>query len=170
MKIVSLLIALVVIGNSLVVDSANADEVKITNPWGIFINGFSYHFEDLNQQPVNLGLGVYYNLQNQVPWMGFLNKEKLALEFDVYDDSYNDIGFAIGVTWKTSLVADNVYFGLKAGLVHEDNASENAGYLIPGIVPFLELRGGSFGVRSMLVPPVGDITHGYVTLQFIVDL
>ena len=155
-----------------VANSAKADELSVTNPSGVFVNGLSYHFKDHGQEAFNPGLGVFYNLQNKVPSLGFLNDEKLALEFDAYSDSYRDFGFALGVSWKRSLVDDRIFYGLKVGLVHEDNASkaDNAGYLVPYVVPFIELKQGSFGVRSMLIPPLGDITDGYVTLQFIVDL
>ncbi len=169
MKTVRLLTALIAITNVVAVSSAKADEVSITNPSGIFINGLSYHFKDHGQQSVNLGLGVFYNLQNQVPSLVFLNEEKIALEFDAYSDSYGDFGYAGGLSWKRSLISDKMFYGLKVGLVHEDNASKNAGYFIPYIVPFLELKHGLVGVRSMLIPPLGDITDGYVTLQFLVD-
>ncbi len=149
---------------------ALADSFDISQPSGIFINGLSYHFKDLNQQSVNLGAGVYYKFKNDMELLGVFDAKKMAIEFDAYDDSYGDFGYAAGVSWKANLI-NNLFIGFKTGLVHEDNASKSSGlYLIPYAVPFLEFRRGAFGIRSMLVPPLGKITNGYVTLQLSVDL
>lgn len=150
-------------------NSARGEEPSIFRPSGVFINGLSHHFKNHGQQSVNLGIGVYYYINNKPSWLTFTDKDKLAIEFDAYSDSYDDFGYAGGLSWKRSLISDNLYFGLKAGLIHEDVASRKSWYLIPYIVPFAEIRNGSFGIRSMLVPPVGKVTDGYVTLQFMVD-
>jgi hypothetical protein len=169
MKIKNIILSSLVFLSSVAPNSAHAEDASILNPSGIFINGLSHHFKDHDQQPVNLGLGIYYNIHNKPAWLSFTSNNKLAIEFDAYNDSYNDFGYAGGISWKRSLVGDSFYFGLKAGLIHEDEASKDAWYLIPYIVPFVELRNGSIGVRSMLIPPVGKVSDGYVTLQLMID-
>jgi hypothetical protein len=168
-NILNIIFSLLVFSIFFAMNSARGEEPSILKPSGIFINGLSHHFKDHGQQSVNPGIGIYYYISNKPSWLTFADDDKLAIEFDAYSDSYSDFGYAGGISWKRSLIGDKIYLGLKAGLIHEDVASKNSWYLIPYIVPFAEIRNGSFGIRSMLVPPVGNITDGYVTLQFMVD-
>jgi hypothetical protein len=157
------------------VSSACADQPVVANankynPWTLHINGFAYHFKRNGQNEENYGAGFSYGFTPIKSEITLLNNSRLSVEFDGYRDSYNKFGYSGGVVWQRP-VFNTVDLGLRAGLVHEDNAAEKSGlYVIPYLLPFVESRFNfPVNLRATFVPPIGNITNGMMVFQFMVD-
>ncbi len=146
------------------------DEGPADERFRLHINLASYHFSRDGQNEENYGLGFSY----QVGWLqsdnSVLNGTQIAFESDYYRDSHESPGFALGLALQNGL-ARSLDWGLKLGLVHEDKASRDAGsYLVPYLVPYLETDFKfPVNMRLTVVPPVGSLTNGFLSVQFMVD-
>ncbi|RKX33139.1 MAG: hypothetical protein DRP71_10910 [Verrucomicrobia bacterium] len=137
----------------------------------LHLNGLSFHIggssNDLNE--LNYGLGFSYDLGRLSSGSRVLNNAVFTFSADIYRDSFYDLGYAFGVALQNRLIGP-IDFGLQVGLIHEDNLVDKSGwYLHPYLFPFLETT-FDFPVncRVILIPPVGDLTEGVVTVQFLV--
>ena len=137
----------------------------------LIVNGASYHFNDADHNESNYGFGLTYELPDTFPRFDFLKGERLAAEFDVFKDSYSDTGISAGVSWTRPL-NQRFEYGIKAGLLHSDHlVEEYDAPIFPYIVPFLETRiTKRVDLRTAVVPPLGDITYGYMMFSLNIDI
>jgi len=137
------------------------DPLPSENKFTLHINGYAYHFSRDDHNEKNFGVGFSSSFGQMKSDNSLINNGLLAIEADIYKDSFSDVGYAVGLSWQKPF-SESWNWGLRAGVGHEDQASENCGmYLIPYIFPFVESHWHSpLNIRVMLVPPFGDLTHG----------
>jgi hypothetical protein len=137
----------------------------------LHLNGLSYHFggSDNEINELNYGLGFTYDLGRLSSESRVLNNAVFTLNADIYRDSFSELGFAFGVGIQNKLIGP-IDLGFQVGIVHENNlVDKGGGYLFPYLFPYVETT-FDFPVncRVMLIPPVGGLTEGVLTLQFLV--
>ncbi|MEZ5276960.1 MAG: hypothetical protein R3F07_11320 [Opitutaceae bacterium] len=137
----------------------------------LHLNGLSSHFggssNDLNE--VNWGLGAGYDLGRLGSESRILNGAVVSLSVDFYSDSFSEPGYAFGVALQNKL-AGPIDLGFQVGLIHEDNLMDKGSwYLTPFLVPYLETTFDfPVNLRMSLIPPIGDLTKGVLTLQALI--
>lgn len=139
----------------------------------LLVSGTSVHFKDADHNEQNYGVGFSYLLpeDNLVKNIDLLRDQPIYFEFDAFKDSFSDIALSAGLAYKKK-VFNYLNIGFKAGLLKSKHVKrEHDLYLIPYLVPIVESAFDfPINLRWMLIPPVGDITNGYMMFQFVVDL
>ena len=131
----------------------------------------SYHFgrssNEINER--NWGLGFGYDFGRLRSESRILDGAVFSFNADVYSDSFSEFGYAFGVSVQNKLIGP-IDLGLIAGLIHENNVVDKGGwYLTPYLLPFLETTFDfPVNARLTLVPPLGSLTEGFLTLQAVV--
>lgn len=140
--------------------------------WKLHLNALTYHFQDgEDNNQTNWGLGLQRSFHASTG-DAFLWRNWVSFwEFDVYQDSYYDIGVSGGLGTQRPLFK-YLDLGFKAGLVYEAGLEEDNGSpLLPYLLPFLETNFSTrLNGRLTIVPPVSDGITGIVTFQLILDL
>lgn len=138
--------------------------------FNLIVNGASYHFKRSGLNEKNYGLGFSYKIADSDMRPDFLKGEALYLEGDVFKDSFSKLGIAAAVTWKQP-VLEHFQFGLKTGLLKSDHMKDEFDLpIVPYIVPFIETDFKfPVNLRTTVIPPLGDVTYGYMMFQLIVD-
>ena len=137
----------------------------------LHLNGLSTHFggsaNDLNE--VNWGIGGGYDLGRLASESVITNGAVFSLSVDFYSDSFSQPGYAFGVALQNKLVGP-IDLGFQVGLIHEDNLVDKGGwYLTPFLFPYLETRFDfPVNLRMSLIPPLGTLTKGVLTLQALI--
>ncbi len=134
----------------------------------LHLNGLSTHFGDSENElnELNYGLGLTYDLGRIRSDNEFLDNGVISFNADIYRDSFNDLGYAIGVAFQKRLIG-RLNLGLHAGLIREDSIVEKGGtYLFPFLFPFVETTFDlPVNLRATLIPPLNGYTEGLLTFQ-----
>jgi len=136
----------------------------------LHLNGLTYHFStdrsELNE--FNYGLGASWDLGRLAADNRLIDGTIIAVEGEVYSDSFSQLGAAFGLSAQRNLCR-GLDFGLRLGLMHEDNLRDKVGVAVfPYLLPYLQTRfGGPLDARLTLVPPLGSKTGGLAALQLI---
>ncbi len=138
--------------------------------WKLKINGLTHHFSsDSDVNECNYGLGFAYSLGELDCKWALFDGLKTAVEVDAYNDSYEDLGYSIGVAFQKPLTDKlPLDWGLHVGLIHEDHLAKKSGlFLHPYVFPYLETTFHfPVNARVLAFPPVHN--DGIIALQLIV--